>query len=131
MGKVVKFDLKAAPKFAFKKAKTRKKSSTENSNQLDLFNSKHEGKVLKLPSNLAIFDEALLFDEQGNDKAEELYWDAISKGESVSDAYCNLGILQFNTGNKAKNACLVMTNGTPKADFYKFFKNIKPKYLLN
>ena len=102
MGKVVKFELKATPKFAFKKVKSRKKSSTGNLNQLDLFNSEHEGKVLKLPSNLSIFDEALLFDEQGNNRAEELYWDAISNGESVSDAYCNLGILQFNTGNKAK-----------------------------
>jgi len=102
MGKVVKFELKAAPKFAFKKVKSRKISSTENSNQLNLFNSKHEGKVLKLPYNLAIFDEALLFDEQGKDKAEELYWEAILNGESVPDAYCNLGILQFNAGNKAK-----------------------------
>ena len=102
MGKVVKFDFKATPKFAFKKVKVKRKPVTADSSQLNIFDASKEGKILKLDTGKGVFEEALLFDEQGNSKAEELYREAILKGESIPDAYCNLGILQFNNGNKAK-----------------------------
>jgi tetratricopeptide (TPR) repeat protein len=52
---------------------------------------------------LSDFDEALIIDDQGDrEKARKLYLKAIDKGDSPADAYCNLGIIEWQDGNQAK-----------------------------
>jgi tetratricopeptide (TPR) repeat protein len=66
--------------------------------QLDLFAS-IPGRVTDLPLNP--FDEALLQEERGNyDQARDKYSEAIGAGESVPDAFCNLGIIEYRQGNR-------------------------------
>jgi len=102
MGKVVKFVLKSTPIVALKRVKKRKKVDPEDFGQLNLFTPKDKSKIVSMPSTLSPFEEALVLDEQGNMKAGELYYQAISAGECVADAYCNLGILEFKHGKKAE-----------------------------
>ena len=103
MGKVVKFVLKSTPIVALKRVKKRKKVDPEDFGQLNLFTPKDKTKIVSMPSTLSPFEEALVLDEQGNMKAGELYYQAISAGECVADAYCNLGILEFKHGKKAES----------------------------
>jgi len=51
---------------------------------------------------LSPFEEALALDEQGDAKAAEFYAEAISEGDNVAEAYCNLGIIQLAEGNVTK-----------------------------
>jgi tetratricopeptide (TPR) repeat protein len=68
--------------------------------QLNLF-PEPEGRLIRLPLKLSPFEEALLLHEQGDARAEEAYRRAIAEGDSVSDAYCNLGIMEFESGRMA------------------------------
>jgi len=47
---------------------------------------------------LTPFEEALLLHEQGDTKAAEHYLEAISEGDNVAEAYCNLGIINLERG---------------------------------
>lgn len=77
----------------------RKSRQTTRPGQLPLFTS---GKVVKL-NQLSPFDEALLFDDQGDlVNARKGYLQAIEAGDSVADAYCNLGIIESQEGNVAR-----------------------------
>jgi tetratricopeptide (TPR) repeat protein len=51
---------------------------------------------------LSPFEEALLLHEQADPKAVEAYLEAISDGDNVAEAYCNLGIINGETGNAGK-----------------------------
>lgn len=51
---------------------------------------------------LTPFEEALALHEQGDPKAAEFYAEAISEGDNVAEAYCNLGILELEQGNVTK-----------------------------
>src|SRR6266545_4275070 len=55
----------------------------------------HGGKLSRL---LTPFEEALLLHEQGDPKAAESYLEAISDGDNVAEAYCNLGIINKDLG---------------------------------
>ena len=48
---------------------------------------------------LTPFEEALMLHEQGDLKSAEFYAQAISEGDNVAEAYCNLGIIDLDTGN--------------------------------
>ncbi len=56
------------------------------------------GMLIPLPLRLTPFEEALLLHERGDSRASELYAKAIAEEDSVADAYCNLGILEFESG---------------------------------
>src|SRR2546422_3791168 len=58
--------------------------------QLNLFRGAESGKLSRL---LTPFEEALLLHEQGDPKAAEAYREAISDGDNLPEAYCNLGII--------------------------------------
>ena len=96
MGKVVKFPFKAEPKFELKQVEKR---TRKNPDQLDLFSAEEGGTVRTLHG---VFEEALIHDSNNEGDAADLYWKAIEKGECAADAFCNLGILEYNAGNKAK-----------------------------
>ena len=52
----------------------------------------------RLARLLTPFEEALLLHEQGDTKAAEHYQEAITEGDNVAEAYCNLGILNLERG---------------------------------
>jgi tetratricopeptide (TPR) repeat protein len=67
--------------------------------QLNLFRGFEGGKLSRL---LTPFEEALLLHERGDPKAAESYLEAISDGDNVAEAYCNLGIIHKDTGDVGK-----------------------------
>jgi len=104
MAKILRFPDQVSAKYDFKRAKRgrkRKKVDLEDYGQLNLFSGK-KGQVFRLPSRFSPFEEALLLDESHDERAKDAYLKAISEGDSVADAYCNLGILESRTGNTAQ-----------------------------
>jgi tetratricopeptide (TPR) repeat protein len=67
--------------------------------QLNLFRGAVGGRLSRL---LTPFEEALLLHEQGDPKAAESYLEAISDGDYVAEAYCNLGIINKDLGKLGK-----------------------------
>jgi tetratricopeptide (TPR) repeat protein len=66
--------------------------------QLNLF-PEAGGLLLQLPVRLSPFEQALLYHESEDSRATDAYRNAIGEGDSVADAFCNLGILEFEAGN--------------------------------
>ena len=96
---VIQFPIKAVPKFGFERAKVdgdAKRGAMENQGQMTLFGHPAAKDVVKLPTSP--FAEAFLLDEQGDPNAAECYRKAIAEEDCVSDAYCNLGIMQSKEG---------------------------------
>lgn len=100
MAQILQFSPKPLAKIGFQKAR-RKKKTAKFENQLDLFTSS-KGRILHLPRSMGLFDEALLLDERGDDRARSAYLEAIAAGDSAADAYCNLGILESQQGKTAE-----------------------------
>jgi tetratricopeptide (TPR) repeat protein len=100
MAKIIQFSANPEPeKFGLQRVSTRKPQETPRRGQLNLFQG---GKVVKL-NQLSLFEEALLVDDQGDKKNARLqYLQAIKEGDSVADAYCNLGIIESVDGNYTK-----------------------------
>ncbi len=99
MAKIIQFSANATPeKFGLQKAR-KKKDPDSRPGQLPLFTG---AKIIKL-NQLSLFEEALLADEQGDNKAaREHYQRAIAQGDCIADSYCNLGILESLDGNYSK-----------------------------
>ena len=74
---------------------TIKQIEAELQGQLSLFRTEG-GQVSRL---LTPFEEALLLHEQGDVNALEFYNEAITAGDNVAEAYCNLGIIDLDRGN--------------------------------
>ncbi|HET6890022.1 MAG TPA: tetratricopeptide repeat protein [Pyrinomonadaceae bacterium] len=51
---------------------------------------------------LTPFEEALVLHEAGDPKAAGCYAEAITEGDNVAEAYCNLGVINLEHGNVAK-----------------------------
>jgi len=99
MAKVIQFPNSTPEKFGFKPVRKKSKTSSKGKlGQLDLFTG---GKVVSL-NKLSRFEEAMLLDDRGDLKAREVYQKAIDEGDSIADAYCNLGILESQAGNYTK-----------------------------
>jgi tetratricopeptide (TPR) repeat protein len=95
MTKVIQFPGSNPEKFGFKPVRKKQKPASGVPGQLNLFSG---GKVRSL-RQLSVFEEALMLDEQGDDRAREHYLKAIEAGDSVADAYCNLGIIESEKQN--------------------------------
>jgi len=100
MGEVVQFKLPKLSRRDFKKVGRKKNLPDKNKSQLNLFNEK--SRIKPITALGSEFDQALLLDEQGNSEARNFYQQAIDAGEQIADAYCNLGILEFNLGQVGK-----------------------------
>ena len=98
MAKVVKFPIQPPEKFGFRPVRKTRPANPNKPGQLNLFVG---GKVVKL-NQLSSFEEALLLDEQGDERARELYLKAIVEFECIPDAYCNLGIIESRARNYSK-----------------------------
>lgn len=98
MTKVIQFPTPDPEKFGFKPVRKKVRPESKRG-QLDLFAG---GRVVSF-NKLSPFEEALMMDEQGDASARELYKKAIEAGDSLADAYCNLGIIesQSHQHNKA------------------------------
>ncbi len=72
-----------------------KQIEAELQGQMSLF-QREGGQVARL---LTPFEEALLLHEQGDSRAAEFYAEAISAGDNVAEAYCNLGVIELEKGN--------------------------------
>ena len=101
MGRILDFIPKQPDKFGFERVRKRKKAGTANKGQLNLF-SQAAGQLLKLPTNIGPFEEALLLDERDDARAEQAYMRAIDEGDDAADAYCNVGIIMSKRGMTAK-----------------------------
>jgi tetratricopeptide (TPR) repeat protein len=53
-------------------------------------------------NKLSLFEEALLLDELGDKEASQTYLKAVEQGDSVADAYCNLGIMESESKDHSK-----------------------------
>ena len=96
MTKVVKFPAPVPEKFGPQRVQKRKNKSSDKDRQLDLF---AEGKVVRL-SQLSAFEEALMLDSHGDlQAARASYQKSIEANDSLADAYCNLGIIEFQDKN--------------------------------
>jgi len=98
MGKIIQFPSKQPSRFGFERVRKRRK---EDTGQLNLFSSSL-GEILRLPTSISPFEEALLLDERDDSRAAEAYWRAISEGDLAADAYCNLGIIEYKAGKRTK-----------------------------
>jgi tetratricopeptide (TPR) repeat protein len=76
---------------------TIKQIEAELQGQLSLF--RPEGGKVEVARLLTPFEEALLLHERGDAKAAEFYVEAINAGDNVAEAYCNLGIIELDSGN--------------------------------
>jgi tetratricopeptide (TPR) repeat protein len=101
MAKIIQFSPTPGPeKFGPQRARRKKDTpSTPTKSQLNLFTG---GKVLRL-NQLSVFEEALLVDDHGDTRSAKIqYLKAIEEADRVADAYCNLGILEWQEGNASK-----------------------------
>jgi tetratricopeptide (TPR) repeat protein len=72
----------------------------KRTNQLDLFSQRPN--IFIMPSSLTPFEEALILDEKGDPGAKEAYQNAVNLSDCTADAYCNMGILEYESGNTIK-----------------------------
>jgi tetratricopeptide (TPR) repeat protein len=98
MAQIVKLPVQAS-KLGYKRV--RKRKPEENPDQLDLF-PKATAQILSFAAELSPFEQALMFDERGDSRAAELYGKAIDEQDCVADAFCNLGIIESQSGNTIK-----------------------------
>lgn len=103
MAKVIKFTNNTPLKFGHQKVKKKKrKIDLEEYGQLNLFEAPEETRVIKMGQQQSAFEEALLLDENEDEKARQAYLKAIEDKDCLPDAYCNLGILESKLGDSAK-----------------------------
>lgn len=88
-------------KIEYKKAKRHKFAELEKNGQMNLF-EEIEPTIINLHGTRGHFEEALWLDEHDDIKAQEAYLKAILADDSPADAYCNLGILEWKSGNLIK-----------------------------
>ena len=99
MGEILKFPVQAS-KFGYKRVSKRARAA-DDPNQLHLF-AAPTAQILPFTPDLGRFEQALLFDDRGDLRAAELYRKAIEEQDCVADAYCNLGIIESQNGNRPK-----------------------------
>ena len=76
---------------------TIKQIEAELQGQLSLFRS--EPGQVPVSRLLTPFEEALLLHEQADTQAIDFYKEAITAGDNIAEAYCNLGIIDLDSGN--------------------------------
>jgi len=77
---------------------TMRQIEAEMQGQLSLFRAE-EGRVARL---LTPFEEALVLHEQRDPKAADYYLEAITEGDNVAEAFCNLAIINLEQRNLSK-----------------------------
>ncbi len=95
MGKIVNFPVSSSGKIGFKRSRKKRGRDLEAHGQLNLFAVAKEARTVNFIEQTNPFEHALMLDEQGQyDRAAEFYHEAIKQGQSLPEAYCNLGVIQ-------------------------------------
>jgi len=81
--------------------KAKKQGKMEAEGQLNLFR-RPSPKIISMPQKLGFFEQALQYDENGNENAGKVYLEAIENNDRKADALCNLGIIEAKYGNDVK-----------------------------
>ena len=85
-------------KFGYERVRKRDR---KDKGQLDLF-AGGGGKLIEFPAAAGPgpFEEALALEDGGDESAaRRLYEKAVAEGDSVPDAYCNLGVIESKAGS--------------------------------
>lgn len=91
------------PQSGLKRVHKTREIQLRRTNQFDLFSQgEPEANIFIMPSSLTPFEEALMLDEKGDANAKEAYQKAIDLNDFPADAYCNLGILEYESGSTIK-----------------------------
>lgn len=101
MAKVIKLPFKSSGRFDLKPVRKTRAARLEERGQLNIFQSQKETRILSINKEAENFESALRLHDTDNARAAELYRNAIEVGDHVSDAYCNLGILESQKGNES------------------------------
>jgi Flp pilus assembly protein TadD len=100
MAQILKLPVQAS-KPGYRRARRCAKAA-DNPNQLNLF-PPAQAQILEFtPPGLSLFEQALLSDERGDQRAADLYAQAIDHQDCVADSFCNLGIIECQNGNSIK-----------------------------
>lgn len=92
MARIFKLAGQPAERFGYKRASRGRRGRKETPGQMSLFGTR--ARIVRLPSRLSRFEEALLLHERDDPSASDKYREAIRNGDCVADAWCNLGILE-------------------------------------
>lgn len=100
MASILQMPLNKPSKFGFERVKKRKPGSAEQYGQINMFAAPSEGpaNIVRMPSRQTTFEQALQLDDNGDERAAELYREAIENGDCVPDAFCNLGVIESKAG---------------------------------
>src|ERR1044072_208620 len=74
-----------------------KQIEAELQGQLSLFRA--DSTQVQISRLLTPFEEALVLHEHGDVTAAGFYQQAITEGDNIAEAYCNLGIIELESGN--------------------------------
>jgi len=77
---------------------TIKQIEAELQGQMSLF--RPDSSQVQVARLLTPFEEALVLHEQGDMTAADFYQQAIAEGDNIAEAYCNLGIIELDSGNR-------------------------------
>jgi tetratricopeptide (TPR) repeat protein len=105
---IIRFPVEAVSRFGFQRAHTGladKSTRMEAEGQMNLFvggeapgapdtGGQRMGAVVPIPLKIGPFEAAILLDDHNDPRAEDAYRRAISEGDFVPDAWCNLGVLR-------------------------------------
>jgi tetratricopeptide (TPR) repeat protein len=102
MANIIEFPVQKIPS-GLKKVRKSSHVELKRTNQMDLFSQKApETNIYIMSSGLNPFEQALMLDENGDSKAKEAYLSAVNNEDFAADAYCNLGILEYESGSTVK-----------------------------
>jgi len=99
MSQIIKFPTQAT-KLGYRRVK-RRSQPAGHPDQLHLF-PQPTAQILEFAPDVSPFEQALLWDERGDERAADLYARAIEQHDCVADAYCNLGIIESHRGDTTK-----------------------------
>ena len=102
---VIRFPVEAVSRAGFKRShvsQDEKSSRMEAEGQMNLFRGDARtaapesrlGAVVPIPLKIGPFEAAILLDDNEDPRAEDAYRRAITEGDFVPDAWCNLGVLK-------------------------------------
>jgi tetratricopeptide (TPR) repeat protein len=102
MANIIEFPIQK-PQSGLKRVEKNPEIKLERTNQLDLFSQKSpETNIFIMPSSLSPFEEALMLDDKSDPGAKDAYQNAVDLNDCPADAYCNLGILEYESGSTIK-----------------------------
>ena len=102
MTNIIEFPLQKPPS-GLKRVKKSSSIELRYTNQMDLFSQESpENNIYVMPSSLSPFEQALMLDDRNDNTAKDAYLNAVNLKDCASDAYCNLGILEYESGNTIK-----------------------------